>query len=245
MIELLAMFAGGLLGSAHCVGMCGGFAAIVGVSQRSLPGAIMRQLNYGLGRVFTYTFLGSAGGYVGLQLGRFESTLIVVQRAFSVGAGLLMVIIGIMAFGAMRFRWRWLTSASQSAAPVFRHFLHGQGRGGVFLAGVVNGFLPCGLVLAFVAMAVASGSPVRGMLIMLFFGLGTIPAMTVVGCGSTLLSHGARLRVHRLAACFVIVAGVMSIVRGWPGRTGNSCCGENVGSVAAGEASAITAAAGP
>jgi sulfite exporter TauE/SafE len=223
-IELLGMFAGGLLGSAHCVGMCGGFAAIVGASPRSLPSAVTRQLTYSFGRVFTYTFLGGMGGYFGLYMGSLESVLSGVQRAFSISAGLLMILIGAMTLGLIRLRWRWLTSLGTAAAPVFRTFLNGRGRAGVFLAGVVNGFLPCGLVLAFLALTVAAGNPLRGMLIMFFFGLGTIPAMTVVGCGSTLLSHGVRIKVYRVAACFVIVAGAMSIKRAWPTAAGASCC---------------------
>ena len=120
MTELLAMFAGGLLGSAHCVGMCGGFAAIVGASRRSMPRAITRQLTYSLGRVFTYSFLGTVGGYAGLQLSRFDLLLFGVQRAFSIGAGVCMILIGVMSLGVLRFRWRWLTSVGAAAAPVFR-----------------------------------------------------------------------------------------------------------------------------
>lgn len=239
MMELLAMFAGGLLGSAHCIGMCGGFAALVGANRRRLPQAITRQLAYSLGRVFTYSFLGAVGGFAGLYITKHSETLLGVQRAFSIGAGALMILIGLMTLGLLRFRWRWLTSITTAAAPVFRHFLDGGSRGSVFVAGVANGFLPCGLVYAFLALAVASGKPINGLLIMLFFGLGTIPAMTVVGCGSTLISHTARLRIYRLAACFVILAGAMSIKRAWASPDEGACCGGHA--VAASDESSITA----
>jgi hypothetical protein len=246
MTELLAMFAGGLLGSAHCVGMCGGFAAIVGANRRRAPQAVARQLVYCTGRVFTYAFLGAMGGYAGLRLSQWSEVLPGVQRAFSLGAGALMVLLGLTTLGLWRFRWRWLTSIGGAVVPVFRHFLDGQDRGGVFLAGVANGFLPCGLVYAFLALAVASGSPPRGLLMMLFFGLGTIPGMTIIGCGSTLLSHGARLHVYRLAACFVIVAGAMSIWRAWPSSHVDACCAGHAPGVAASATTAVvTRAAEP
>lgn len=224
MTELIAMFAAGLLGSAHCVGMCGGFAAIVGASQQSMPRAVTRQLVYGLGRVFTYCFLGAMGGYAGVRLQESSAAFAGAQRAFSIIAGLLMIGIGVASFGMVRFRWGWLTRAGTSLSPVLRHFLNNPRGHAVFLAGAANGFLPCGLVYAFLALAVASGDPVRGLLLMLFFGLGTIPAMTLVGCGSTLLSHAARLRVYRLAACLVIVAGVLSVQRAWAAATPEACC---------------------
>ncbi len=244
MIELLAMFAGGLLGSAHCIGMCGGFAAMIGASHRPMPQAIARQLTYGLGRVFTYMFMGGMGGYAGLQLGRLGTILVDVQRTFSIGAGLLMIVIGAATLTGFGLRWRWLTKIGSAAAPVFRQFLNGPGRGGVFLVGIANGFLPCGLVLAFLALAVASGSPLHGMLIMLFFGLGTLPAMTAFGCGSTLLSHAARGHVYRIAACFVILAGSMSIRRAWTSGSVESCCGVHAGH-AVNPAPPITLAAEP
>lgn len=222
MTDWLAILAGGFLGSAHCVGMCGGFAAVVGSTGQSMGRSVGRQVVYSLGRVFTYAFLGAMGGYAGSYLSRFDGALVSAQQVFSVAAGVIMILIGIGVLGLGRFRWSWLTRVGTAVAPVFRHFLTDARRGSVFVAGVANGFLPCGLVYAFLALAVASGQVGTGLAIMVLFGVGTIPAMTLVGCGSTLLSHHARLRIYRLAACFVILAGAMSIKRGWPGDS--ECC---------------------
>ena len=79
MIELPLVFLGGLLGSAHCVGMCGGFALSIGVGAKSFTANLQRQLVYTLGRVLTYSFFGVAAGYAGFWLSRRAGTLIHVQ----------------------------------------------------------------------------------------------------------------------------------------------------------------------
>lgn len=220
--EWLAILAGGFLGSAHCVGMCGGFVALVGATPRPLGQALWRQFVYALGRVFTYMFLGAIGGHAGWLLARIDGAIVSVQQVFSIMAGVFMILIGAAALGVVHLRWRWLSRLSTAVAPVFKHFLDGSRRGSVFLAGVANGFLPCGLVYAFLALAIASGSAGKGSLMMAAFGFGTIPAMMLVGCGSTLLSQRLRLHIYRLAACLVILAGGISIRRAIPGN--QNCC---------------------
>lgn len=88
---------------------------------------------------------------------------------------------------------------------------------------MLNGFLPCGLVYAFLALAVNTDRMMGGMLMMIGFGFGTMPAMIGIGCGARLLSHAARHAVIRIAACFVIVLGVTTIARGLPSST-HDCC---------------------
>lgn len=223
MTEFVAMFAGGLLGSAHCVGMCGPFAAIVGAQRRSAGAAVSRQLCYNFGRVFTYVFLGAMGGYAGAYLTHIGRELWLTQHTLGVAAGGLMIVIGLTTLGFLRFRSSWFGRVVGKAAPVFRHFMDQPTGPGVFVAGIANGFLPCGLVYAFLALAVASGSALKGLLMMACFGLGTIPAMTVIGCGSTLLSPRARLRVYHVAAGLVILAGGITVYRAW-GTHSNGCC---------------------
>jgi hypothetical protein len=223
MTEYVAMFAGGLLGSAHCVGMCGPFAAIVGAQRRSVRAAVSRQLCYNLGRVFTYVFLGATGGHAAGYLARVAPNLWFAQHALGVAAGVLMIAIGLTTLGFLRFRWIWFGRLLATAAPVFRHFVHRPAGPGIFLGGVANGFLPCGLVYAFLALAVTSGSALSGSLMMACFGLGTIPAMTAIGCGSNMLSPRARLRVYRFSAALVILAGAITIHRAWR-PPADGCC---------------------
>jgi len=223
MANLLVIFVAGLLSSAHCIGMCGGIAAALGATPRSWSASIARQLVYGLGRVTTYAFLGAVGGFAGLYLSQFDGGLLTAQQVFSILAGVLMVVIGASVLGLLRpLRWRVL-DVGVLLGPAFAQLLNARRTGGYFLVGLANGFLPCGLVYAFLARAVSTGRMAEGAMTMLAFGLGTLPAMTAVGCGSTLIGHAARRRVFQLAACLVIVAGAVTIVRGLPGSA-PSCC---------------------
>lgn len=221
MIEWIAIFAGGLLGSAHCVGMCGGFALAIGSAQRSFSATLIRQLIYSAGRLFTYMFLGAMGGCLGAYFSQFKSSLVSAQQIFSLIAGIIMLVVGLSVLGVIRLPR--LTRGGGLIAPVFGHFLQGKSLWGSFSAGLATGFLPCGLVYSFLAMAVATGRSLQGSALMLCFGVGTIPAMVLLGCGSTFLAQATRRRIYQIAACVVIVLGGVTIARAFPRTTANCC----------------------
>ncbi len=164
----------------------------------------------------------ACGGFAGLYLSRFNTQLVSAQQVFSVLAGVIMLAVGLSVLGLLRLPRAVSGGVSNLFAPLYRHFLNARSTGGFFLAGIANGFLPCGLVYAFLAMAVTKESVSLGMLVMLCFGAGTVPVMVLIGCGSKLLSRTTRLRVYRVAACFVILAGIRTIVRGIP--SGDAPC---------------------
>jgi sulfite exporter TauE/SafE len=172
--------------------------------------------------VFTYTFLGILAGSASAWLLQSTGGIMQLQRAFSIGAGVIMIAIGLSSFGWIRLKFAIPGSVALPFATAFRTLLSAPERRTVFLAGVMNGFLPCGLVYAFLALALASGRPVQGGLLMLAFGLGTVPAMTIVGCGSSLISHHARAKVFRAAAVLVIITGGITVYRALPTRS--NCC---------------------
>lgn len=222
MIEAGAVIAGSFLASAHCVGMCGGLAAAIGASRAPLGPMLGRQLIYTSGRIFTYAFLGAVGGLAGSALGNLQTPLIGAQQVFSILAGVVMLLVGLSTLGILPKRAGGAGPLSRLFAPIFNHFLNTPGRWGYFLAGLATGFLPCGLVYAFLALAVATGNAMHGLALMAWFGLGTAPAMILVGCGSGLLTHAARAHVLRLAACFMIIMGAAAIYRAAP--TGDKPC---------------------
>lgn len=221
--ESLAITAGGFLGSAHCIGMCGGFACAIGSARANFWPLFARQLVYNLGRVFTYAFLGALAGSSGLYLSRFRIGLVNPQQIFSLLAGVIMVLLGLSTLGLLRLPEKYSRAVSQLFAPLFAYFLNARGWFGYFLAGLANGFLPCGLVYAFLALAVASQDGPRGAIIMTFFGLGTLPAMLAIGCGTKLLTQTIRLRIYRVAAIFVVALGSVTIYRGWPSANATCC----------------------
>lgn len=217
----LAVLAGGFLGSAHCIGMCGGFAAAVGAGDRPFWPVFARQLVYNGGRIFTYAFLGVLAGAGGLYVSRWTVAGLTAPQILSLLAGVLMLCIGAAALGMFGRSRGNGTSPGGLFAPLFGYFLNARGWTGYFAAGLANGFLPCGLVYSFVALAASRAAVADGAVLMCIFGLGTLPAMLLIGCGSTLLTHTARLRIYRLAAVLVIAMGCVTIWRGWPG--GEAC----------------------
>ena len=232
-VQNLAMFVGGLLGSGHCIGMCGGFAMTVGALCPRMPAGLLHQAIYSAGRIFTYGFLGAMAAWAGARLGAQGSVFSGAQQVLAIAAGVLMIAFGLSTFGLISFRRQaserpgatLVTSvgspggvaASYDAGPAasfFGHFLRPTAPRGVFLAGVFTGFLPCGLVYAFLAFAASMGDPLAGWLGMACFGLGTVPAMVLAGFGGAMVTVRWRARVQRIAAAFVVVLGAVTLYRG-------------------------------
>jgi sulfite exporter TauE/SafE len=232
MIELPLIFLGGLLGSAHCVGMCGGFALTIGVGASGLRSNLGRQLVYTLGRVLTYAFFGVAAGYAGLWLAHKAGTLVNVQAGLSMIAGGLLMFQGSRALGIIPRR---LFAASGGggtpclAGTFVGPFMTAPGWSNVLIAGVLTGFLPCGLVYGFLTLASSSASVLRGLLTMCAFGAGTAPIMILTGVGGSLLSHSGRRQLLWVSAVCVLVTGLISLARGimfiqFPGSSALDAC---------------------
>lgn len=214
MFELPLVFVGGLLGSAHCVGMCGGFAVLLGAGTRSLGANVGRQLLYSAGRISTYAVIGAAVGYGGVRLTGLALPLINVQAVLSIIAGVLLVVEGLHAAGYLQ---RWRTASTSAGCPFtggLGSLLRSRGASAAFLAGVFTGFLPCGLVYAYLALATAAGGLWQGWLTMACFGAGTVPLMVLAGSGGSLLTVDSRQKVLRVAAICVVVTGLISLTRG-------------------------------
>jgi hypothetical protein len=231
MIELPLVFLGGLLGSAHCVGMCGGFALLIGAPARHWSANLSRQIVYSCGRIFTYCAFGAAVGYGGLRLTQRMGDLVNVQAAIAIVAGVLLVVQGLISTGTVRYARRAVRLALAPRGAVANQWPSGAGIGclmgglvgaflrdrrwsHVFLAGVFTGLLPCGLVYAFVALAASTSDLMGGLVTMAAFGVGTMPLMVLTGSGSTLFSLAGRRRLLYIAAWCVLLTGLLSIARG-------------------------------
>jgi len=138
--------------------------------------------------------------------------VISIQAAFAILAGLLLVIQGMLA--AAWFRKKVIERGSCLTATVFGKFLKGGSRVGVFIAGILTGFLPCGLVYSFLALATSSASIWKGPLLMTAFGMRTVPVMLVTGAGFTVASLKMRQKLMKAAAVCVLISGVRTIARG-------------------------------
>ena len=209
MLDLTAVFLAGLLGSAHCVGMCGGFVALLGVGGG--PSVATRQAAYFGGKTLTYAAFGALAGAVGFALREAFSGL---GGVVSVGLGLAMVGAGLAVCGVAWGRGAVADRLAARLGPAVTRLV-GSGRpGSLVLLGAVNGLLPCGLVYGMLAVAAASGSAVRGALTMAVFGLATVPALALVGLLGARLRPSRRLALQRLAGVLVVAMGALTVARG-------------------------------
>lgn len=224
MTELPLIALGGVLGSAHCVGMCGGFALTVGLGASRPSDNLGRQLVYSAGRVFTYGFLGASAGFAGFWFSRRSAELVHAQAILSIVAGLVLLAQGLGTLGLLprpRFRLgaalsRWVGGASApcAAGSLVGPLFTSPRRRDVFAAGVINGLLPCGLVYGYLALASSTASLLLGLATMIAFGLGTVPVMALTGLGATALGLDARRRLFRVAGACVLFTGLLALSRG-------------------------------
>lgn len=215
MMEWPLIFLGGLLGSSHCVGMCGAFALSIGAGSNSLPSNVGRQLWYTLGRIFTYSFAGAAAGAIGARIAGLPVQVVNLQIVLAVVAGVMLMGQGLHATGVLpRFRSQPGGTAFCPGRSLFASFLTAPGWHNSFLAGLLTGFLPCGLVYAYLAFAAGTGSLWQGAVVMALLGAGTAPLMILTGAGGSLLTIAVRRRLLRAAAWCVVLTGVLTVCRG-------------------------------
>lgn len=202
----------GLAGSGHCLGMCGPLATIVpgsGVDGRW--GRILDRLIYHIGRVAAYASIGivASVGLSVVEVDRFERPLAIVS-------GVLMIVIALMPLLTHRsVAPRWVTARWSTMAQWFARRLRGRPTvGRTFLLGMVNGYLPCGLVIAAVAGAMGTGHPDQAALFMMMFGLGTVPALFILGIALSVGPPRLQGHLRRLTPVLTVVAGVLILVRG-------------------------------
>jgi sulfite exporter TauE/SafE len=211
--EAPLLLGAGMLGSAHCLGMCGPFALAVGAAAPTWRANLRRQTCYSAGRIFTYAVLGAVVAGVGLRLARALPGWTNVPAVLAITAGVLLAIQGLLAAGVIRRRGVAGTAACPGAAA-FKALLGGRSLLDVFLAGLFTGLLPCGLLYGMLALAASTGDVPRGLAMMVVFGLGTVPAMAAAGLGGSLLGVAARRRMHAVAAWCLVLTGCVSIARG-------------------------------
>ena len=213
MIELPLVLIAGILGSSHCIGMCGPLALTVGSGASSWRANLVRQSVYTLGRIFTYCVLGAAAGFVGWKV-QHTTWLVNAAAILAVVAGGFLLYQGLLAAGVWRRKTPNTAALPCLGSEFLAGFLKAPGWANVFLAGLFTGLIPCGLVYGFLALAASSGDVLAGLAIMAVFGVGTAPVMMLTGCGATLLSLAARRYAYRIAAWCVVLTGMLAIARG-------------------------------
>lgn len=208
---LLTAFLFGLLGSFHCVGMCGPIALMLPVDRRSKAKGIWQTALYHFGRLLTYSLIGVLFGLIGSSFQLFG-----LQQGLSIAMGVLMLlvlIIPVRVFNKYNFSRPMYRLVGKVKSALGKELK--RKKNDTFLTiGFLNGFLPCGLVYMAVFGAIASGNALSGGIYMLFFGLGTVPLMSVAVYLGNFLKGNARQRIQRLVPLFVAILAILFILRG-------------------------------
>jgi len=209
---LLAAFGAGMLGSAHCLGMCAGISGLfaVGATVAAIRTQLPLAIAYNVGRILSYAFLGVAVATIGgAAVGGIPNLVGPVRLA----SGLLIIVVGLQ----VAFNWRLLAPVEKVGAAIWNRLApHAKGLIPVTSItsatglGLFWGWLPCGLVYSALLLAATTADPVGGGLVMIAFGLGTMPAMVAAGLGAAKVT--AFLGQNRVAAgLLIVVLGVATI----------------------------------
>lgn len=208
---LYTAFILGLLGSLHCVGMCGPIAFMLPVDRSHSIKKIGQISIYHVGRLLSYGLLGLIFGLVGKGLYLFG-----LQQQLSILIGALMIIIVILPYKTFN-----KYNLSRPLYKLISNVKSGLGKAmkrktaDTFLTiGFLNGFLPCGLVYMAVFGSLATANAYAGSLYMILFGLGTIPLMTSAIYLGKFINSKVKQRIQKAVPVFVIIIGALFILRG-------------------------------
>ncbi|NQW36045.1 MAG: sulfite exporter TauE/SafE family protein [Flavobacteriales bacterium] len=201
----------GLLGSFHCLGMCGPIAFVLPLNRDNKVKSIAQTLLYHLGRLLSYTTIGLLFGLLGKGL-----YIAGLQQNLSVLIGVLMILVVIIPNSILQKIkiTRPIFSLVSKVKMGLGLYLKKSSLKAFFSIGILNGLLPCGLVYMALFGAVSTGSGFNGAVYMILFGLGTIPMMTAALIFGNFLKVSLRNKIQKAIPIFVIIIGVLFILRG-------------------------------
>ncbi len=215
-LSLISAFLVGLLGGVHCVGMCGGIVSAVSVHLPQHKSNLNFLLAYNAGRILSYGLAGALAGLVGAS-SFFLAHILPVQEVLYAMSSLILIALGLYLAGLWhgitylenvgRLLWKVLQPYSKRYLPV-QHFHQ------AFMLGALWGWLPCGMVYSILIGAVATGSALRGGLLMIAFGLGTLPTLITMGLSAVKLKYLLQNTwVRRVSGLVVFGFGIAGLIR--------------------------------
>ncbi|WP_430809938.1 MULTISPECIES: sulfite exporter TauE/SafE family protein [unclassified Carboxylicivirga] len=208
---ILEGFIFGFLGSLHCVGMCGPLALALPLPVNTALRKVVGALLYNVGRAFTYGLLGLIFGILGAGL-----KLSGIQQWVSIACGVIMILSVILP-GVIKMP----KSGNKLSSTIYTKLknkigasLNRKRLSNLLVIGVLNGFLPCGLVYVAISRALTSASISDSILFMVAFGLGTLPLMFAVAYFANIIKSRFLHRLRRTIPVFIILLGILFILRG-------------------------------
>ncbi|MFN3840579.1 MAG: sulfite exporter TauE/SafE family protein [Cyclobacteriaceae bacterium] len=205
---LTAAFLLGFTGSLHCIGMCGPLAVQVQAANKNF--LLFNRILYNVGRVLTYSLLGLLAGTFGhiMEVSGWQ--------------GWFSILLGVLIFSGLVFNWveKWIIPGTLSVISALKQgiskFLQSKSAGSSLLMGILNGVLPCGLVYAAIVLSLVQTNWLHSVLVMMVFGLGTVPAMFAVAWSYGILTRLLPVPVKKIQVYFI---GVMAFLLVWRGAS--------------------------
>ena len=208
---LLSALLLGLMGSFHCLGMCGPIAFVLPVDRQNKFKMALQTLLYHLGRMTAYASIGLVFGYLGKGI-----SLVGFQQKVSLIMGILMLIFAFVPSSKVLHlkAFAWWNSFVYFIKNSLGNYLQKRSTMGFYVIGFFNGLLPCGLVYIALVGAMASGDPILGAMYMAVFGLGTAPMMTLAVYLGNFVSVTLRNKINKMIPFAVAFVGILFILRG-------------------------------
>ncbi len=207
---LYSAFIFGLISSFHCVGMCGPIAMMLPVDRNNEAKKVTQIITYHIGKLTAYGILGLVFGLLGKSF-----YLAGMQQQLSIIVGVLMIVVALVpekVFAKYNFSkpvYKIISKVKSNLGQQFKNKSYKS----LFTIGLLNGFLPCGMVYVAIFGAIAMQSVSLGVLYMLLFGIGTIPMLTAVIYISNVLSFSFRGTLQKIIPVVAVVIGMLFIIR--------------------------------
>lgn len=219
--QYLVAFITGLLGGVHCFGMCGGIVGALTLSspkQQNNRSHLAILFGYNIGRISGYVVAGAIVAFLGSSLVDLTG-IQAAKQALSIIASVFMIALGLYLAGL----WSGLSKLESMGSvlwkhiqPFTKHFMPVKNFQQAVPLGFLWGWLPCGLVYTALIWTLSAGSALEGALIMLAFGLGTLPNLLAMGVIATRLTKWVRNPTVRLiAGLLVVLLGIVTLLRGF------------------------------
>ena len=208
---LYSAFIFGLISSFHCIGMCGPIAMMLPVDRSNEAKKITQIITYHIGKLTAYGTLGLIFGLLGRSF-----YLAGMQQQLSIIVGILMILVAVIPeriFAKYNFSkpvYRVITKVKSSLGQQFKNKSYKS----LFTIGLLNGFLPCGMVYVALFGAIAMQNVSLGIAYMILFGIGTIPMMVAVVYASGLISFSFRGTIQKAIPLVAVIIGMLFIIRG-------------------------------
>lgn len=201
----------GLLGSVHCIGMCGPLIMALPFSNKNKVQKWASLFLYHLGKIASYSILGILFGLFGSQfpIFGFQKNISIV-----IGVTMLLYVTYVFVLKSKHIQFVIIDGLYKSIVKVLGTLFQSKQTSAFLFIGILNGLLPCGMIYMALSSAMATQNIISGGVLMAFFGLGTVPALLMVALGGQYIGYAFRRNLQKLLPVFIFGMGILLILRG-------------------------------